>query len=113
MPIASPFAATAVAKLPVRSCLIDGEAIVCDANGLAVFDLLRRRWRGEDVILCAFDLLEALPSHRPCRVPSPSGTAVAEGACAVTVSRPSPETTVGGALHRSAILNGWSGSWSP
>jgi ATP-dependent DNA ligase len=23
-----------------------------------VFDLLRRRWHGEDVILCAFDLLE-------------------------------------------------------
>jgi ATP-dependent DNA ligase len=42
----------------VKSCLIDGEAIVCDANGLAVFDLLRRRWHGEDVIRCAFDLLE-------------------------------------------------------
>jgi ATP-dependent DNA ligase len=27
----------AVGKLPVRSCLIDGEAIVCDENGLAVF----------------------------------------------------------------------------
>jgi bifunctional non-homologous end joining protein LigD len=53
-----PLAAAAVAKLPVRSCLIDGEAIVCDANGLAVFDLLRRRWHGDDVILCAFDLLE-------------------------------------------------------
>ena len=51
-------AAAAIAKLPVRSCLIDGEAIVCDANGLAVFDLLRRRWHGDDVILCAFDLLE-------------------------------------------------------
>ena len=34
-------AAAAVAKLPVRSCLIDGEAIVRDANGFAVFDLLR------------------------------------------------------------------------
>jgi bifunctional non-homologous end joining protein LigD len=53
-----PLAVAAVAKLPVKSCLIDGEAIVCDANGLAVFDLLRRRWHGEDVILCAFDLLE-------------------------------------------------------
>jgi bifunctional non-homologous end joining protein LigD len=53
-----PLAAVAVARLPVRSCLIDGEAIVCDANGLAVFDLLRRRWHGDDVILCAFDLLE-------------------------------------------------------
>jgi ATP-dependent DNA ligase len=37
-----PFIATAVGKLPVRSCLIDGEAIVCDNNGLAVFELIRR-----------------------------------------------------------------------
>jgi hypothetical protein len=43
--------------LRARSCLIDCEAIVCDANGLAVFDLLRR-WSGDDVVLCAFDLLE-------------------------------------------------------
>ena len=35
-----PLAAAAIRKLPVRSCLIDGEAIVCDANGLAVFDLI-------------------------------------------------------------------------
>ena len=35
-----PLVAAAIRKLPVRSCLIDGEAIVCDANGLAVFDLL-------------------------------------------------------------------------
>jgi bifunctional non-homologous end joining protein LigD len=32
-----PFIAMALGKLPVRSCLIDGEAIVCDENGLAVF----------------------------------------------------------------------------
>ena len=36
-----PFIAMAVSKLPVRSCLIDGEAIVCDTNGLAVFKLIR------------------------------------------------------------------------
>ena len=36
-----PFIAMAVSKLPVRSCLIDGEAIVCDKSGLAVFDLIR------------------------------------------------------------------------
>ena len=53
-----PLAAAAVAQLPVRSCLIHGEAIVCDGNGLAVFDLLRRCWHGDHVILCAFDLLE-------------------------------------------------------
>jgi bifunctional non-homologous end joining protein LigD len=38
-----PFIAMAVSKLPVSSCLIDGEAIVCDENGLAVFELIRRQ----------------------------------------------------------------------
>jgi hypothetical protein len=36
-----PFIEMAVKSLPVRSCLIDGEAIVCDENGLAVFELIR------------------------------------------------------------------------
>jgi len=53
-----PFIAMAVSKLPVRSCLIDGEAIVCDENGLAVFDLIRRHDAGESAVLSAFDLLE-------------------------------------------------------
>ena len=62
-----PLAAAAIRKLPERSCLIDGEAIVCDANGFAVFDLLRR-WSSDDVILCAFDLLE-LDGHDLRRAP--------------------------------------------
>src|SRR5262249_48513168 len=37
-----PFITVAVGKLPVRSCLIDGEAVVCDKSGLAVFELIRR-----------------------------------------------------------------------
>jgi bifunctional non-homologous end joining protein LigD len=53
-----PFIATAVAELPVRSCLIDGEAIVCDENGLAVFDLIRNHRTGASAEYCAFDLLE-------------------------------------------------------
>ncbi|MFZ0988346.1 MAG: DNA ligase, partial [Xanthobacteraceae bacterium] len=53
-----PFIAMAVAKLPIRSCLIDGEAIVCDENGLAVFDLIRRHGALASAVLCAFDLLE-------------------------------------------------------
>jgi len=57
----------AITSLPVRSCLIDGEAIVCDTHGLAVFDLLRR-WGGDDVVLCAFDLLE-LDGHDLRRAP--------------------------------------------
>jgi hypothetical protein len=44
--------------LPVRSCVIDGEAIACDQSGLAVFELVRHHRRGVDVVLCAFDLLE-------------------------------------------------------
>jgi ATP-dependent DNA ligase len=31
----------AIMALPVRSCLIDGEAIVSDEAGLAVFELIR------------------------------------------------------------------------
>src|SRR5215813_15161320 len=53
-----PFIAMAVGKLPVRSCLIDGEAIVCDVNGLAVFELIRRHGALASAVLCAFDLLE-------------------------------------------------------
>src|SRR5262249_37673979 len=53
-----PFIAMAVGKLPVRSCLIDGEAIVCDENGLAVFELIRRHGALASAVLCAFDLLE-------------------------------------------------------
>jgi bifunctional non-homologous end joining protein LigD len=53
-----PFIAMAVAKLPVRSCLIDGEAIVCDENGLAVFELIRRHGALASAVHCAFDLLE-------------------------------------------------------
>jgi bifunctional non-homologous end joining protein LigD len=53
-----PLIATAVALLPSRSFLIDGEAIVTNDNGLAVFDLIRRSGHGRDAVLCAFDLIE-------------------------------------------------------
>jgi bifunctional non-homologous end joining protein LigD len=53
-----PQIATAVAALPLRSCLIDGEAIVCDDNGLAVFELVRRQGTSGAAVHCAFDLLE-------------------------------------------------------
>jgi bifunctional non-homologous end joining protein LigD len=53
-----PLVAAAMAALPVVSCVIDGEAIVCDANGLSVFDLLRNYRRGNAATLCAFDLIE-------------------------------------------------------
>ena len=53
-----PLAAAAVAALSARSCLIDGEAIVTDQKGLAVFDLIRGRQPSAAAVLCAFDLLE-------------------------------------------------------
>ena len=53
-----PFIATAVKALPARSCVIDGGAIVCDENGLAVFDLIRGHGSNASAVLCAFDLLE-------------------------------------------------------
>jgi bifunctional non-homologous end joining protein LigD len=53
-----PFIAIAVRELPVQSCLIDGEAIVCDEDGLAVFDLIRRHGTLTNAEHCAFDLLE-------------------------------------------------------
>jgi len=53
-----PLVASAVEALPARSCLIDGEAIVCDENGLAVFELIRGHGSKTSAVLCAFDLLE-------------------------------------------------------
>jgi ATP-dependent DNA ligase len=53
-----PLIVEAVNHLKVRSCLIDGEAVVCDKSGLAVFDLLRRKPTGDLVFMYAFDLLE-------------------------------------------------------
>jgi bifunctional non-homologous end joining protein LigD len=48
----------AAAGLRARSCLIDGEVVCCDENGLAVFALLRYRQRPTEIFLYAFDLLE-------------------------------------------------------
>ena len=48
----------AVNRLKGRSCLIDGEAVASDDNGVAVFARLRRKPSGRHVFLIAFDLLE-------------------------------------------------------
>jgi ATP-dependent DNA ligase len=53
-----PFITMAIGKLPVRSCLIDGEGIVCDENGLADFERIRRHGALASAVHCAFDLLE-------------------------------------------------------
>ena len=53
-----PLIASAVAALPVSTCLIDGQAIICDDNGLSIFDLIRNPRRGNTATLRAFDILE-------------------------------------------------------
>ena len=49
-----------IASLPVETCIIDGEAIVVDQNGLSIFDLLRYRQHDHAATLFAFDLLELM-----------------------------------------------------
>jgi ATP-dependent DNA ligase len=53
-----PAIARAAAKLTTRSFTIDGEAVVCGPDGIAVFEALHRRQRVNEAILYAFDLLE-------------------------------------------------------
>ena len=53
-----PLIVEAIAALPASSCVVDGEAIAVDENGLSVFDLIRYRRQDHSVTLCAFDLLE-------------------------------------------------------
>jgi bifunctional non-homologous end joining protein LigD len=48
----------AAAALPVQSCIIDGEVIACDDDGLAVFELIRNHRTVAWAVHCAFDLLE-------------------------------------------------------
>jgi bifunctional non-homologous end joining protein LigD len=48
----------AAAKLRGRSFTIDGEAVVCGPDGVAVFDALHRRGTVTEAMLYAFDLLE-------------------------------------------------------
>jgi ATP-dependent DNA ligase len=48
-----PLVAEAVNHLKVRSCLIDGEVVCCDAKGVAAFQLLRHRRSAPQAFLYA------------------------------------------------------------
>ena len=93
-----PLIVEAVNALKVRSCLIDGEAVTCDGNGVAVFERLRRKRAGRHVFLCAFDLLEL--DGKTCGVNrlrygsqrSPACYARATLACSLINISPTPET---------------------
>ena len=48
----------ALARLPSRSCIIDGEAVCCGDDGMPSFDRIRYRRNDASVFLYAFDLIE-------------------------------------------------------
>jgi bifunctional non-homologous end joining protein LigD len=53
-----PLIVEALARLRSRSCIIDGEAVACDDNGLPSFNRIRYRRHDANVFLFAFDLIE-------------------------------------------------------
>jgi hypothetical protein len=55
-----PLIVEAANRLKVRSCLIDGEAVICDDNGLAVFERLRRPGRIDDASVLRWSCLRLL-----------------------------------------------------
>jgi bifunctional non-homologous end joining protein LigD len=53
-----PLIIDALSRLRSRSCIIDGEAVACDDNGVASFNLIRYRRHYDSTFLYAFDLIE-------------------------------------------------------
>jgi len=53
-----PLIVEALTWLRSRSCIIDGEAVACDGNGMPSFDRIRYRRHDASVFLYAFDLIE-------------------------------------------------------
>jgi bifunctional non-homologous end joining protein LigD len=45
-------------RLRSRSCIIDGEAVACDDNGVTSFNRVRYRHHDDSIFLYAFDLIE-------------------------------------------------------
>src|SRR5262245_24667815 len=61
-----PLIIEAVNRLKARSCLIDGEAVACDENGLTVFERLRLKHEADQVLqpLARKFLRTCDPRHR-------------------------------------------------
>jgi bifunctional non-homologous end joining protein LigD len=53
-----PLIVETLARLRARSCIIDGEAVACDDNGVTLFNRVRYRRYDESIFLYAFDLIE-------------------------------------------------------
>jgi ATP-dependent DNA ligase len=61
-----PAIAVTATLLCARSFALDGEAVVCGPDGVAIFDALHRRGTVTEAMLYAFDLLE-LDGEGPAR----------------------------------------------
>jgi hypothetical protein len=53
-----PLIVESLARLRSRSCIINGEAVACDDNGMPSFDRIRYRRHDSTVFLFGFDLIE-------------------------------------------------------
>ena len=53
-----PLIVEALARLPPFSCILDGEAVACGPDGIALFDRIRYRRHDADVFMWAIDLIE-------------------------------------------------------
>src|SRR3954451_2959271 len=53
-----PLIVETLARLRSRSCIIDGEAVACDGNGVTSFNLVRHRPHDVSIFLYAFALIE-------------------------------------------------------
>jgi bifunctional non-homologous end joining protein LigD len=53
-----PLICEALLQLRSRSCIIDGEAVSCGADGIASFNRIRYRRHDAEVFLYAFDIIE-------------------------------------------------------
>jgi ATP-dependent DNA ligase len=53
-----PLIVETLARLRPRSCIIDGEAVVCDSKGMVSFNHIRYRRHDSSAFLYAFDLIE-------------------------------------------------------
>jgi ATP-dependent DNA ligase len=73
--------AVTATKLRARSFTLDGEAIVCGPDGVAVFDAHHRRGTVTEAMLYAFDLLELDGENLrvPCRCCTARGVWRARG----------------------------------
>jgi ATP dependent DNA ligase-like protein len=92
-------------SLPAKSCTLDGEAVVCGGDGIAVFADLHRRGVVSEAMLYAFDLLEyGGEDLRPSPSPTGSGSLRRSSAGAVWESccRSTPTRTYSGGLSDGA-----------